>query len=186
MIEFLSIFFIALALSFDTFAVSISTGVNDIDIEFKNAVNIAIILAFFQGIMPFIGWLAGSELEKVIGDWDHWISFALLVGLGLKMIYEGLKKNDESHKSNDLLNFKVVVGMALATSIDALIVGISFAFVEINIYISIIIIGAVTFFVSMLGILFGKKLGAFLGRKMDALGGLILIAIAIKILLSHL
>ena len=185
MLEIISIILIALVLSLDTFAVSISTGVTDIDIEFKSAVRVAFILAFFQGLMPLIGWVAGVELEKVIGDYDHWVSFFLLVALGIKMIYESFQLDEIEKKNNNTLPQKVIVGMALATSIDALVVGITFAFANINIYMAVIIIAAVTFFISMLGILFGKKLGAFFGKKMDAIGGIILIAIAFKILFSH-
>lgn len=184
MLEIISISLIAIVLSFDTFAVSITTGVSDIDIEFRSAVRVAIILAFFQGLMPYIGWIAGIELEKVIGDYDHWVAFFLLIALGTKMIYESFQIENIESRSNNSLQLKVVVGMALATSIDALVVGITFAFANINIYLAIIIIAAVTFFISMLGILFGKKLGAYFGKKMDAIGGLILIAIGFKILFT--
>lgn len=184
MLELVSIFLLALVLSFDTFAVSISTGVTDIDIEFRSAVRIAIILAFFQGLMPLIGWVAGIELEKVISDYDHWVAFFLLMSLGLKMIYESFHIEVEDKRSKDIHQLKIIVGMAVATSIDALVVGITLAFANINIYFSIVIIAAVTFFVSMLGILFGKKLGKYFGKKMDAIGGLILIAVAFKILFS--
>ena len=185
MLELISIFLLALVLSFDTFAVSVSTGVTDVDIEFRSAIRIAIILAFFQGLMPLIGWIAGIELEKIISDYDHWVAFFLLLALGLKMLYESIQIDIENRKNKDIHQLKIIVGMAIATSIDAMVVGITLAFVNINIYISIIIIAAVTFFISMLGILFGKKLGKYFGKKMDAIGGLILIAIAFKILLSY-
>jgi len=183
MVEILSVLLIAFVLSFDTFAVSVSTGVSDIDIVFKDAVYIAVILAFFQGIMPLIGWIAGRELEKLISDYDHWVAFFLLIALGLKMIYESYQLG-ENRSSTDIMKLKVIVGMAIATSIDALVVGITFAFANINIYIAVFVISFVTFFVSMLGILFGKKLGALFGKRMETIGGLILISIGFKILLT--
>jgi putative Mn2+ efflux pump MntP len=141
-------------------------------------------LALFQGIMPLLGWLAGKRISEYLSNYDHWIAFGLLLIIGIRMIWESQKK--EENKTINPLNIWFLIYISLATSIDALIVGLSFAFFETKIYTSIIIIGVVTFIASMLGILFGKKAGVHLGKKMEILGGIILIVIALKILLEHL
>jgi manganese efflux pump family protein len=179
----LTILIIAIGLSFDTFAVSVSSGVILPKIRFYEGIRIAIVLALFQALMPLIGWLAGKGIVGYAKALDHWIAFILLSGLGLKMIYESFSK-DEDRKLNPL-QLKVRISMAIATSIDALIVGFSFAFLEYRIVISTLIIGSVTFLVSMLGLLFGKKVGERLGKRMEIIGGIILIGIGVKILIEH-
>lgn len=181
---FLTILVIATGLSFDTFAVSVSSGLAMPKISFRDAFKVAFVLAFFQAAMPLIGWLAGTGLSKYASDYDHWIAFGLLTLLGGKMIFESFR-NDEQDNNFNPLDFKVQVMMAIATSIDALIVGVSFAFLEFRIILSTLIIGSVTFIVSMLGMLFGKKVGAKLGKRMEIIGGVILMAIGLKILLEH-
>jgi len=181
----LTILLIALGLSFDTFAVSVSTGITITDIRFWQGVKIAVILGLFQGIMPLIGWIAGLQVVHFIEDYDHWVAFILLAFLGIKMAYESIK-SDEGTSGFNPLKFTVLIGMAIATSIDALVVGFSFALVDMNIYWVIIAIGMVTFIVAMVGMLFGKKIGARLGKKMEIIGGIILFGIGIKILLSHI
>jgi manganese efflux pump family protein len=183
--EFFTIFIIAIGLSFDTFAVSISSGLILRKIDFFNATKIAITLAVFQAGMPLIGWLAGSGIKSYAESFDHWIAFGILGLLGGKMIYESFTSHPESRQFNPL-ELKVMVGMAIATSIDALIVGFSFALLNFKIFFSIGIIGAVTYIVAMLGMLFGKKIGAGLGRRMEILGGIMLILIGLKILIEHL
>jgi putative Mn2+ efflux pump MntP len=183
--EFFTIFIIAIGLSFDTFAVSISSGLILRKIDFFNATKIAITLAVFQAGMPLIGWLAGSGIKSYAESFDHWIAFGILSLLGGKMIYESFTSHPESRQFNPL-ELKVMVGMAVATSIDALIVGFSFALLNFKIFFSIGIIGAVTYIVAMLGMLFGKKIGASLGRRMEILGGIMLILIGLKILIEHL
>lgn len=182
--DFLTIILIAFGLSFDTFAVSVSSGVILPRITFRQGISIAIVLAFFQALMPLLGWAVGKELVNVAKNFDHWISFILLSGLGAKMIYESFSENGNSRINP--LEWKVRISMAIATSIDALIVGFSFAFLEFNIYYYAFIIGAITFLVSMLGLLFGKKIGNRLGKRMEIIGGLILVLIGVKILIEHL
>lgn len=175
---------IAIGLSFDTFAVSISTGLLVSKIRFWQGVRVALVLAFFQGFMPFLGWLVGAQVEHYIEHYDHWIAFILLCALGVKMIVESLK---EPHlkKVNPLL-FTVLLGMALATSIDALVVGVSLAFLDVNIFLAVLIIGFITFFTAMIGMLLGKNVNRRFGQRAEALGGLILILIGLRILLGHL
>jgi manganese efflux pump family protein len=179
----LTIILIAIGLSFDTFAVSISSGVILPRITFREGIRIAVVLALFQALMPLIGWSAGKGIVSYAKDFDHWIAFILLTGLGAKMIYESFGKDEE--KRVNPLDLKVRISMAIATSIDALIVGFSFAFLEYRILLSTFVIGSVTFIVSMLGLLFGKKVGARLGKQMEIIGGIILIGIGIKILIEH-
>lgn len=134
--------------------------------------------------MPLIGWFAGRQFSSLIGNFDHWIAFGLLSVLGIKMIFESFKPEDVKTNFNPL-KFNVLLGMGIATSIDALVVGVSFAFLKTNIWLSIAIIGFITFLVAMLGMLFGKNVGNKFGRRFEILGGFILIAIGLKILLSH-
>jgi len=178
-----TIFLIAIGLSFDTFAVSISSGVILPKITFREGLKIAFVLAFFQALMPLIGWFSGKGFVAYARNFDHWIAFILLSVLGIKMIYESFEKKEE--KRLNPLNLKVLISMAIATSIDALVVGFSFAFLDFRIVVSTLIIGLVTFLVSMLGMLFGKKVGSGLGKRMEIIGGLILIGMGLKILLEH-
>ncbi len=182
--EFITLFFLAIGLSFDTFAVSVSSGLLRKEIIFWQAVRIALILAIVQAIMPIFGWLGGLTIKNWIEPVDHWIALGLLTVLGLKMIIGSFKKEQE--KKINPMDIKVVLGMALATSIDALAIGVSFALIDVNLILAVLVIGLVTFLASMLGILFGKKSGSHLGQRMEIIGGLILIAIGVKISLEHL
>lgn len=181
--DIITLILLAVGLCFDTFAVSVSSGIIRKEIIFGQAVRIAIILAIFQAIMPLLGWLGGISIKNWIEPFDHWIALGILTILGIKMIVESQKDTDE--KDIDPLNIKFIISMALATSIDAFAVGISFAIIEVNMLLAVFIIGSVTFIASMLGILFGKKTGSHFGQKMEILGGLILIIIGIKIVLEH-
>ncbi len=183
--ELLTIFLIAIGLSFDTFAVSISSGLILKKIDFYNATKIALTLALFQAAMPLIGWLAGSGIKQYAESFDHWIAFGILALLGGKMVYESFKTDPEERSFNPL-DIRVMIGMAIATSIDALVVGFSFALLDFKILISVGIIGAVTYIVAMLGMLFGKKIGSRMGRRMEMLGGVMLFLIGLKILIEHL
>jgi putative Mn2+ efflux pump MntP len=183
--EILTIVLIAISLSFDTFAVSISCGLILRRIDFFSATKIAVTMAVFQAVMPLIGWLAGSGIKTYAESFDHWIAFVILGLLGGKMIYESFNTDPEERSFNPL-DFKVMVGMAIATSIDALVVGFSFALLDYKILFSVGIIGAVTYIVAMLGMLFGKKIGSRNGRRMEILGGIMLFLIGLKILIEHL
>jgi putative Mn2+ efflux pump MntP len=157
------------------------------EITFRKATRIAVSFAFFQALMPLIGWLVGKKIELIVISFDHWLAFGLLTLIGGKMIIESLK-NDEEKKPFNPMNPKVLLLMSLATSIDALIVGVTFAlsYKSLNLYTSTFVIGFTTFVFSMLGILFGKKTGIRFGRKMEILGGIILFIIGFKILIDHL
>ncbi len=180
----IEIILIGIGLSFDTFAVSISAGLTVRSIRFWQGIRIAIILALFQAFMPFLGWLGGVQIVKHISHLDHWVAFGLLSLIGIKMIIDSFKKEAVS-KFNPLL-FRVLLVLGLATSIDALVVGFSLGFIEINIYQSMVIIGFTTFLAAMIGMLIGKHLTTAFGKQVELLGGLILIGIGIKILIEHL
>ncbi len=182
--EVLTLIIIAIGLSFDSFAVSISCGLVQKEIKFTEASKIAFILALFQGLMPVAGWFIGGQVKTYVINIDHWIAFSLLFIIGIKMIIDSRK--EKCDKNLNHLKFTVVVTLAIATSIDAFIIGIGFALIEVNIYLAIIIIGAITFLISMLGMLCGKKTGEKFGPKMEIVGGLILISIGLKILIEHL
>jgi putative Mn2+ efflux pump MntP len=146
---------------------------------------IAFSFAFFQGMLPVIGWWMGTGVKTYVENIDHWIAFGLLAYLGGKMIYEGFV--DKIEKESDIYSFRHIMTLSLATSIDALVVGFSYALAETEkIFGGAVVIGGVTFFFSMLGIRIGKDVGGKFGKKVEILGGLILIAIGIKILIEHI
>ena len=178
------LFMLAIGLSFDTFAVSLTCGCIEQKILFRQAVRIAFFFAFFQAFMPVLGWLLGSSVKQYVEAFDHWIAFGLLSILGIKMIIESIR--GEEGEKVDIFNLKVILSMSVATTIDAFIVGIVFASLSTNLFLAIPIIGSVTFVVAMLGMLFGKNAGKLLGKKMEIVGGLILIAIGVKVLVEHL
>jgi putative Mn2+ efflux pump MntP len=183
--EILTVIFLAIGLSFDSFAVSVYSGLTLPEIRFFQAVKIALFLAVFQSAMPLIGWLIGSNMKSVIEPVDHWVAFVLLGLIGGKMIYEGFS-DPETREIKNPLKVRVILTLSLATSIDALAVGFSFAAILDHILILVFIIGAVTFLASMLGILLGKKTGTIISHYAEITGGLILIAIGTKILIEHL
>ncbi len=184
--DFFTLLFVAIGLSFDTFAVSISTGLIVKEIRFVQAIRVAIIMAITQTVMPLIGIFLGLQVSEYIKAYDHWIAFGLLTLLGVKMIVDSFKDDEDEEKAADHpLRLKNVVSISIATSIDALAVGVSFALLEINISLMAFLVGSVTFLVAMLGMFFGKKVGHHLGNKLDLLGAAILIAIGVKILVEH-
>lgn len=183
--DYFTILVIALGLSFDTFAVSLSYGVIRSRILFRQASWIAIVLAVFQGGLTITGYFLGSIISDALKATDHWIALALLSFLGIKMIFEGLKKTkDEEIK--DYSSTLVLLTIALGTSIDAFAVGISFALLDVKIWAAGTVIGAITFLASMTAIRLGKSAGARLGNRVEILGGLMLIAIGLKIFLEHM
>ena len=176
---------IALGLSFDTFAVSLSYGVIRNSILFRQAVWVAIVLALFQGGLTVAGFFLGSIISNALRATDHWFALVLLSFLGIKMIVEGLKKT-KNDGTKDFSSTVVLLTIALGTSIDAFAVGISFALLDVMIWKAGILIGVVTLLASMTAIRIGKSAGERLGNKVEIIGGLILIAIGLKIFLEHI
>ncbi|MBR5247576.1 MAG: manganese efflux pump [Lachnospiraceae bacterium] len=180
----ITLFVIALGLSMDAFAVSICKGLAMKKITLKKAAIVGLWFGGFQGLMPLIGYILGSQFEHYITTIDHWIAFILLGLIGLSMIKEALGKEEECQ--DDSLAFKAMLVLAVATSIDALAVGITFAFLSVNIFSAVLFIGVITFVLSMIGVKAGNVFGIRYKSKAELAGGIILILMGTKILLEHL
>jgi putative Mn2+ efflux pump MntP len=183
--DFITITAVAIGLSFDTFAVSLSFGVVKNEILFRQAVRVALVMAVFQAGLLVAGYFLGAIVSDFMKAADHWVALILLSFLGIRMIIEGLRRN-EKDEVRDYTKALTLVATAVGTSIDAFAVGISFAFLNIKIWMSGFIIAAVTFLASMTAIRIGKSAGVRLGQKVEIAGGLILIAIGVKIFLEHM
>lgn len=179
-----SLFIIAVGLSMDAFAVSICKGLAMKKINLKKACIVGLWFGGFQALMPLIGYLLGSQFEQYITAIDHWIAFVLLGLIGASMIKEALSKEDEC--ANDSLDFKTMFLLAVATSIDALAVGVTFAFLQVDIVPAVSFIGIITFTLSAIGVKVGNVFGIKYKSKAELAGGIILIVMGIKILLEHL
>ena len=182
----LTIIIIAIGLAMDAFAVSVATGAAYKKTGTNHAFKMAFAFGGFQAIMPIVGWFAGLTLRDFIRDYDHWVAFILLAFIGGKMIYESFKIK-RAQQQTCALSAATLLVLALATSIDALAVGITFSFLLAgSLVIAVIIIGVITFVLSYAGFYIGKSFGHFFETGIEALGGLILLAIGTKILLEHL
>ena len=184
----IELFILAVGLSMDAFAVSLTIGLDvDKDKQKKAALMSGVYFGGFQALMPVIGYLLGVKFTKYIESVDHWIAFVLLAVIGVNMIREALSGDDDKEEMPaDYLNHKKFVVLAIATSIDALAVGVSFAFLSVNIISSAVTIGITTFLFSVAAVVIGKKIGEIIKNKAEILGGVILIIIGIKILLEHI
>ena len=182
--ELFEIISIGIGLAMDAFAVSVCKGLSMKKINWKNALIIALYFGIFQAVMPIVGYFLGTTLSGVFQKVDHWIAFILLAVIGVNMIKEST--DDELEKRNDKVDFKTMIVLAIATSIDALAVGITFAFFKVNLLLAVTAIGVITFALSILGVLIGNKFGDKLQNKAELTGGIILIIIGLKILLEHL
>ena len=173
----------------DAFAVSVCKGLGMHRVNYAHALVIALFFGIFQGLMPVIGWLVGSAFAVYVTAVDHWIAFALLAFVGGKMLWdafhdEGEEEDDET--STQKLDLRELFMLAIATSIDALAVGISFSFLQIDIVAAALIIGCTTFVLSLVGVVVGNRFGARFEKPSQIAGGIVLIAIGLKILLEHL
>lgn len=183
--DFWEIFLIAIALSMDAFAVSICKGLKMKKLNLKQTALIALFFCGFQAIMPLLGWFAGKSFEKFVTSFDHWIAFGLLAFIGIKMICDSFKGDEDD--GCDTFDIKELFLMAIATSIDALAVGITFALDKtVKIAPSISIIGVTTFVLSAIGVFIGHKFGSRYKNKAELAGGIILVLIGLKILLEDL
>lgn len=180
----IEILLIAIGLAMDAFAVSICKGLSMKEMNWKKALIVGAYFGIFQALMPIIGYFLGSTFEDLVTHIDHWIAFVLLVAIGGNMLKEAFANNSEN--CNDNVDFKTMSILAIATSIDALAVGITFAFLQANIWIFAIIIGIVTFAISIIGGKIGNKFGDRYERRAEIVGGFILIFMGVKILLEHL
>lgn len=175
---------IAIGVSMDAFAVSVCKGLSTRRLRPKYMLSAASWFGGFQALMPLIGYFVGISFADLVTDVDHWIAFVLLAFIGGKMIKEACQKDDENEHNPDF-SFKTMFLLAIATSIDALAVGVSFAFLRVDIWTSILLIGLMTGAFSALGVFLGHMFGSRFKSKAEFLGGLILVAIGIKILLEH-
>ncbi len=181
----LELFLTGVGLSMDAFAVAMCKGLRMRTLDRKRALLVGLFFGGFQALMPLIGWLLGRQFEHLITNIDHWVVFALLGFIGGKMIFDALHGGEEEDCS-DSFSLKELTLMALATSIDALAVGISFAFLQVEIFSAIATIGVTTFVLSIIGVVIGCRFGVKYRTKATLAGGIILILIGIKILLEHL
>ena len=185
---FVELFLIGIGLSMDAFAVSICKGLSVQHLRVRHMLLAGLYFGAFQALMPLLGYLLGTQFEQFVTSVDHWIAFVLLVFIGGKMIVEAVRDPDveEIGKKDPPLDHKEMFLLAVATSIDALAVGITFAFLDTPIIEAITIIGLTTFFLSILGVVVGNFFGTRYKKKAEIVGGIILVAIGVKILLEHL
>ena len=175
---------LAAGLAMDAFAVSVCKGLSVKKIKPRHLVTAGAYFGGFQALMPLVGWLLGRQFESLIKNIDHWIAFVLLALIGANMIREALGKDDE--EVNDSFSPRAMLPLAVATSIDALAVGVTFAFLEVDILPAVLLIGVITFAFSAAGIKIGNVFGIRFKSKAELAGGLVLIALGIKILIEHL
>jgi manganese efflux pump family protein len=181
----IEILFISVGLAMDAFAVSICAGTNELTRGKRPTFRLSFHFGLFQFLMPVIGWFLGSGIQKYIEAYDHWIVLGLLSFVGIKMILSGFDKNADTNK-DDLSKGLNLVMVSIATSLDALAIGISFAMLQTGIWFPSIIIGIVTATLSVMGVQLGNKLGTKFGKKMEISGGILLILIGIRILIEHI
>ena len=186
--DVIELLIIAVALSMDAFAVAVCKGLSIKNRKFilKYAVTIGIYFGFFQALMPLIGYLLGEQFSDKIKTFDHWIVFILLFVIGAKMIWESFDSKSEDDYMDSPITIKTMLPLALATSIDALAVGVGFAFLNVDIIPAILFIGIITFMLSLIGLKLGNLCGTRFQSKAEFIGGVILILMGIKILLEHL
>ena len=178
------LFIIAVGLSMDAFAVAVCKGLAMPKMSWKNAGIVGLYFGIFQGLMPFLGYLLGSKFSKTIESYDHWIAFVLLALIGGNMIKEAFESGEET--ADPSLDIKTMTLMAVATSIDALAMGVTFAFLQVQIIPAVSFIGSITFLLSAAGVKIGNVFGGRYQKKAEFTGGLILILMGLKILLEHL
>lgn len=182
--KFIELFLIAVSLAMDAFAVSVGKGFTLKRVLPRHALSAGLWFGGFQALMPIIGFFLGSSFAHIVERIDHWIAFGLLALIGINMIRETLSGDDDKLDSD--FGFRTMIVMAIATSIDALTVGVSMAFLRVDIWIAAAVIGVVTFALSAVGVSLGCKFGAKVGSRAGIVGGVVLICLGIKILIEHL
>lgn len=184
--DFLSVLLIAIGLSADCFAVALGGSISMRRVARLQVLRASTAFGLFQALMPVIGWLVGLTVAGLIADYDHWAAFALLALVGSRMIWESFHSRSERSGGTDFTRGLILLTLSVATSIDALAVGLTFAFLEINIALASVTIGAVAFVVTATGFLLGRKAGALIGKRAEIVGGVVLIGIGLRILLEHI
>ena len=184
--SFFELFLIAIGLSMDAFSVSICKGLTTKRFSWRMALVCGLWFGGFQALMPTIGYFLGAQFQEMIEAYDHWIAFGLLFLIGSNMIREAVWGKKEEGENNGSLDFKTMFLLAIATSIDALAVGVSFACIQVKLWSSVVVIGLTTFVFSVLGVKIGNVFGSKYEKSAGIIGGIILILIGLKILLEHL
>jgi putative Mn2+ efflux pump MntP len=184
-LRLLEIVLIALGLAMDACAVAVGCGASGQARGARAGFRLAFHFGLFQFMMPVVGWLAGMRLERFVVPWDHWIAFVLLTFVGVRMIRAGLNPRSEHRAGDPSRGFNLVM-LAMATSIDALAIGLSLAMLRVSIWYPSVVIGVVTMGVSLAGFQFGSALGVSFGKRMEIAGGVILCLIGLRILIAHL
>lgn len=185
--SFWTLLLIALGVSADAFAVALGKGLHMRSFNYRGALVVALIFGVFQALMPVIGWLLANSFADYIRDYDHWIAFGLLAIIGGKMLWEAFTSHEDKEQDTDTINIRELLVLGFATSVDALAVGVSFAFIaNVPIAGAAILIGVITAVISFVGVVVGHRVGNKLGKPAEIAGGVILILIGLSILLEHL
>jgi manganese efflux pump family protein len=185
--QLLSVLVIALGLSMDCFAVALSGSIGLKSFKPVQVTRVALSFGLFQTVMPLLGWLAGQTVVGIIGAYDHWVAFILLAIIGGRMVWESFqKKEEETRAGTDFTRGLLLFTLSLATSIDALAAGLTFAFIKINIAAASGVIGIVAFLATVAGFLLGRRAGRLVGKRAETIGGIILFGIGLRILLTHI
>lgn len=185
-LDLLSVFLIAIGLSIDCFAVAVSGSVS---LKTPSAIKVfrtSLAFGVFQALMPVLGWLVGQTFVDLIADYDHWLAVSLLAVVGARMIWNAFRPGESHNESLDITKGLTLLVLSVATSIDALAVGLSFALLKTNIATASLVIGTVAFAFTAFGFIIGRKAGELIGKRAEAIGGIVLIAIGLRILVSHL
>lgn len=177
---------IAVALAMDAFAVALATGAVLPELTFRHLFRLSFHFGLFQGLMPIIGWLAGVGLQETISAYDHWVAFFLLLWVGGKMIHEAFSEDEEDAPRNDPTRGLTLVTLSVATSIDALAVGLTLGVLGVSVWWPSLVIGVVAALFTLTGMLLGRRIGDYWGKRMEIIGGLVLLSLGVKILMEHL
>jgi len=183
--DLFTVFTIALGMSMDAFAVSLSAGTDQRTNSARPIFRLSFHFGLFQAIMPILGWFLGSTIEPLIKNYDHWIAFALLAFVGIRMIRSGFAGDDAPSQADPSRGLTLVM-LAIATSIDAFAVGLSLAFLRVSIWTPALVIGIVTSLLSLIGLRLGNQVGKTFGKRVEIWGGLLLIAIGLRIAITHM
>jgi manganese efflux pump family protein len=184
-LNLISVLLIAIGLSADCFAIAISGSISMPNLSSRQVLRASFAFGLFQALMPVLGWLAGKTVVDLIASYDHWVAFALLTVIGGRMILASFRTEHGHSETMDITRGMPLLALSVATSIDALAVGLTLAFIDVNILLASLTIGIVAFVVTLIGFFSGKKLSSMVGKRAETLGGIVLLGIGLRILLTH-
>ncbi len=185
-VDFITILVTAIGLSADCFAVALSISIAHRELSLSRFFRFPVAFGLFQGLMLLVGWLAGRTIVEFISSYDHWLAFALLVIIGGRMIWESFRGKEEAGEAKDIGQWFTLLALSVATSIDSLAAGLSYAFLRVDIALAVVTTGLMAFIITFLGHYIGKRVGTLVGKRAEMAGGVILIIIGLRILLEHL